>query len=424
MQPSRSRLSSGDLDFDAEWAEDDLQVTHISSNLIEEAALDIEADPVDGLFDGQTLWEPPKFSGLDNSTAGGFVDLTPPGPPRPGTPVGGFVNLVPMWDDWGDLFAEAEALRPTKEAMRQAAEELVALEWGSPVWELEPATLEAEGEQLAHKVEELLRADAEYKEFLEVRKQQANAALRLCVHLKRWLSRAESRRAVMRMRRLEEPCPLDPRAMARSRYAFAGEMRRRGLTKIQERLTSESRANALEDYWESGRLKLRQVIDAFVVDCKQCLASGRPRHRTKTVVARVAYSSLSKLGPCVEDPAYGSETRTVSPEEFDLFAMSMTSLARHELSKVNLAPLQVTVEWVPFGSLPQRAKADILHMADDPSCRGGTVVAQAEYHPLNPTDSVRRATRAAAGRGRSARATTRQTNDGRWPLEGGIRVVA
>ena len=121
-EPARSRLSSGDIDFDAEWAEDDLQVTHISSNLIREAKLDIEA------FDGETLWEPPKFSGLSNSVAGGFVDLEalPPPDQRPSTPIGDFVNLVPMWDDWGDLFAEAEALRPTESAMRQAAEEVAA----------------------------------------------------------------------------------------------------------------------------------------------------------------------------------------------------------------------------------------------------------------------------------------------------------
>ena len=409
-EPARSRLSSGDIDFDAEWAEDDLQVTHISSNLIREAELDIEA------FDGETLWEPPKFSGLSNSVAGGFVDLEalPPPDQRPSTPIGDFVNLVPMWDDWGDLFAEAEALRPTESAMRQAAEEVAA-------------AMDAEAEDLLRKIEELLRADAEYREFLAVRKRQANAALRLCVHLKRWWSRSKARRAIERRKKLEEPCPLDPRAIARSRYAFAGEMRRRGLTKIQERLTSESRANALENYWETGRLKLRQGVDAFAADCKQCLAGGRPLHRTKSATARIAYCSLTKLEECVEDPAYGSETRTVTPEEFDLFALAMKNLARHELSKLNLAPLEVTVEWTPFGSLPQGADADILQAppCGRPNCRGGTVVVQAKWHPLDPAATARRTTRAAAGHGRlPARPSTHQKNDGRWPLEGGIRIAA
>ena len=90
------------------------------------------------------------------------------------------IDTAAMWEE---AFAEAAALEPTH-AVRVQAAVIVA----------EAAARDSAGVMSA---DEVLQAEFDFRSLAAQRKREANASLRLCMHVKRWARRAEQRRAAV-----------------------------------------------------------------------------------------------------------------------------------------------------------------------------------------------------------------------------------
>ena len=96
----------------------------------------------------------------------------------------------------------------------------------------------------------------------------------------------------------------------------------------------------------------------------------------------------------------------------------MQRVAQQELSKLSLGPLETSVEYVAHAD-------DIFFVCPgcggDARCRGGSIIARAEWHPYDPAAS----TIAPRPPGqRYSNTLSGRTGDHRWPLVGGLRLAA